>query len=356
MASISLRDGDVLPYRALRRRIPTPEFDEYLASHPRRRPARDRAGRVRACTARSRISRHAGRSGIRDAAMPARSNAASARCSACRCCATTRSGRDRARAPEPGLFTESRSSCPDLRRPGGDRDRERAAVRGGAGTHARTRASLDDLRTAQDRLIQTEKLASLGQLTAGIAHEIKNPLNFVNNFSALSRELIDELQRGAQAGRARPTRCAQEVDELTGMLKAISKRSSSTASAPIPSSRTCCCIPAKAPASAGRPTSTRWSRRASTSPITARAPKSRSFNVTMQRDFDPDAGAGRPLPAGDHPRLPQFDLQRLLRRRPSARRRMAAGFEPIVSASTRNLGDTGGDPHSRQRHRHSRPR
>src|SRR5262249_34848984 len=46
--------------------------------------------------------------------------------------------------------------------------------------------SLGDLRTAQDRLVQTEKLASLGQLTAGIAHEIKNPLNFVNNFSAVS--------------------------------------------------------------------------------------------------------------------------------------------------------------------------
>ena len=57
----------------------------------------------------------------------------------------------------------------------------------------RTVASLDELRTAQDRLIQTEKLASLGQLTAGIAHEIKNPLNFVNNFSALSVELVEEL-------------------------------------------------------------------------------------------------------------------------------------------------------------------
>ncbi len=45
-------------------------------------------------------------------------------------------------------------------------------------------ASLQELRAAQDRLVQTEKLASLGQLTAGIAHEIKNPLNFVNNFSA----------------------------------------------------------------------------------------------------------------------------------------------------------------------------
>ena len=62
---------------------------------------------------------------------------------------------------------------------------------------ARTRelaASLEDLRTTQDRLVQTQKLASLGQLTAGIAHEIKNPLNFVNNFSGVSSELIDELQ------------------------------------------------------------------------------------------------------------------------------------------------------------------
>ena len=54
--------------------------------------------------------------------------------------------------------------------------------------------SLEELRTTQDRLVQTQKLASLGQLTAGIAHEIKNPLNFVNNFSGVSAELIDELQ------------------------------------------------------------------------------------------------------------------------------------------------------------------
>jgi GAF domain-containing protein len=62
---------------------------------------------------------------------------------------------------------------------------------------ARTREltkSLSDLRAAQNRLVQTEKLASLGQLTAGIAHEIKNPLNFVNNFGALSIELLGELR------------------------------------------------------------------------------------------------------------------------------------------------------------------
>src|SRR5262245_57197164 len=54
--------------------------------------------------------------------------------------------------------------------------------------------ALQELQVAQDRLVQTQKLASLGQLTAGIAHEIKNPLNFVNNFSVVSAELIDELQ------------------------------------------------------------------------------------------------------------------------------------------------------------------
>ncbi len=54
--------------------------------------------------------------------------------------------------------------------------------------------SLEDLRAAQGRLVQTEKLASPGQVAAGIAHEIKNPLNFVNNFSAVPVELIDELR------------------------------------------------------------------------------------------------------------------------------------------------------------------
>jgi two-component system NtrC family sensor kinase len=78
--------------------------------------------------------------------------------------------------------------------------------------------SLDELRTAQDRLVQTEKLASLGQLTAGIAHEIKNPLNFVNNFAALSAELTDELNE-VLTSAALVQKIRDEVDELTGLLK-----------------------------------------------------------------------------------------------------------------------------------------
>src|SRR6202035_2624760 len=79
-------------------------------------------------------------------------------------------------------------------------------------------ASLNDLRAAQDRLVHTEKLASLGQLTAGIAHEIKNPLNFVNNFAALSGELIDELRDALKARDSGDNRRA-EITDLMDTLR-----------------------------------------------------------------------------------------------------------------------------------------
>jgi two-component system, NtrC family, sensor kinase len=89
-------------------------------------------------------------------------------------------------------------------------------------------AAYRDLKAAQANLIQAEKMASLGQLTAGIAHEIKNPLNFVNNFADLSVELLDELQETAAPAVAALSQDKRaEIDEtitmLTGNLEKIAE-------------------------------------------------------------------------------------------------------------------------------------
>jgi len=197
--------------------------------------------------------------------------------------------------------------------------------------------SLDDLRTAQDRLIQTEKLASLGQLTAGIAHEIKNPLNFVNNFSAVSAELIDELNDALKAA-ALDDKTREEIDELTGMLKGNlekvvqhGKRADSIVKNMLLHSRE--------GSGEHRPVDINAIVEESLNLAYhgARAEKS-GFNITLKHELDPTAGMVDLYPQ----EITRVFLNLISNGFYAATKRKQTagdGFEPTLSATTKSLGN-----------------
>ncbi|WP_241502303.1 sensor histidine kinase [Hymenobacter glacialis] len=86
---------------------------------------------------------------------------------------------------------------------------------------AELRAALTDLRAAQAQLVQSEKMASLGELTAGIAHEIQNPLNFVNNFADVSLEMLSELREEQARPQREPGLEAELLDDIAQNLQKI---------------------------------------------------------------------------------------------------------------------------------------
>jgi two-component system, NtrC family, sensor kinase len=198
--------------------------------------------------------------------------------------------------------------------------------------------SLEDLRTTQDRLVQTQKLASLGQLTAGIAHEIKNPLNFVNNFSGVSVELIDEL-RQALAGANLDSKLRAEVSEIADTLQGNldkvvqhGKRADAIVKNMLLHSRE----------GSGEhrlvDINSLVEESLNLAWHGARAEK-QGFNITMERSLDPAAGEADVFPQ---------DITRALLNLISngfyaATKRSAEGnggdYEPTLVAATRNLGD-----------------
>ena len=204
---------------------------------------------------------------------------------------------------------------------------------------ARTRelaASLDNLRTAQDRLVQTQKLASLGQLTAGIAHEIQNPLNFVNNFSVISSELIDELQ-GTLKGRSCDEKTRDEITELTDTLRSNLEKVVHTASVRM-GSRNMLLHPREG------------SGEHRTVDINAlveeglnlayhdgRAEK-QGFNIKLKKSFDPTVGEAT-FPTGRHKSSVNLIANGFYAAIKRGVETNSGNFEPTLSAATRNRGD-----------------
>jgi two-component system NtrC family sensor kinase len=199
-------------------------------------------------------------------------------------------------------------------------------------------ASLDDLRAAQDRLVQTEKLASLGQLTAGIAHEIKNPLNFVNNFSGLSVELVDELAEGLKGVALDDNRRA-EFSELTetlrGNLQKVvqhGKRADTIVKNMLLHSRQGSGEHRPADINALLDDSLNLAYHG------ARAEKP-GFKITLQRDFDAGAGAIESFPQ----EITRAFLNLISNGFYAATKRKTenggSDFEPALCATTKNLGD-----------------
>jgi signal transduction histidine kinase len=206
---------------------------------------------------------------------------------------------------------------------------------------ARTRelgSSLDELRTAQDRLVQTEKLASLGQLTAGIAHEIKNPLNFVNNFSSVSVELIDELRQalaGAQLDKKLQVEIGELADMLQGNLDKVvqhGKRADSIVKNMLLHSRQ--------GSGEHRPMdiNTIVEESLNLAYHGARAEK-QGFNITLQRSFDPSAGEVDLFPQ----EITRVLLNLISNGFYAATKRKTeengGDYEPILAAVTKDLGD-----------------
>jgi signal transduction histidine kinase len=206
---------------------------------------------------------------------------------------------------------------------------------------ARTRelaTSLETLRNTQDRLVQTQKLASLGQLTAGIAHEIKNPLNFVNNFSNLSGELIEELEEALSHVKVdKKTRgeLTELAETLRGNLEKIAqhgKRADSIVKNMLLHSREGSGEHRSVDINAIVDESLNLAYHG------ARAEK-QGFTITLQRSFDPTAGEADLYPQ----EISRVLLNLISNGFYAATKRKAEvandEYEPILAASTKDLGD-----------------
>jgi signal transduction histidine kinase len=246
----------------------------------------------------------------------------------------------RASAHEIGAMTRALGMLRDslIERDHLERERRRADAEIRSARDA-AEAALRELKAAQANLIQAEKMASLGQLTAGIAHEIKNPLNFVNNFSAVSAELISELQealRGADLDGKLRAEIGEITDTLRGNLDKIvqhGKRADAIVKNMLLHSRH--------GSGERRPVDINAVVEESLNLAYhgARAEKP-GFNITLERSFDPAAGEVDLFPQ----EITRVLLNLISNGFYAATKRKAeangGGYEPTLAVATKNLGDS----------------
>jgi signal transduction histidine kinase len=199
-------------------------------------------------------------------------------------------------------------------------------------TNTALQKSLEELKAAQAQLIQSEKMASLGELTAGIAHEIQNPLNFVNNFSDVSTELVDEMNEEIDKGNLEDAKqIAQDLKQNLEKINHHGKRAGDIVKGMLQHSRT----------SSGQKELTDINALADEYLRLAyhglRA-KDKTFNAATKTDYDESIGLIKIIPQ-DIGRVVLNLITNAFYAVNERKKLQPESYEPVVSVSTKKLKD-----------------